>query len=140
MQISNSVYRKLLVLEVLAAYAFPASLLLAGSLFVPISILLSLSDIRPEQLLILSLICGGFLGMIGVLHQANILLNEEYKPLGRRTFLYTFVGCLAVLPFTYIMLDSGKVLGILAGLAPILVAIQLTFMNRAQLVALYTHK
>ena len=124
--------------EFLAAFSVPCLILALGTAALPMGIM-SLASGEINGLVIIGMILGGYLGMLGVLSQLIYLVSATQKHLKLTSFIYTFVGCVAVAPFTYVMFESGDMLDLedylmaLMGIAPILVAIQLTFMNRQKL-------
>lgn len=132
MKLSKPVFRGLLILEVLVAFTYPCIALFLATILAPHWIN-SFISMTLDGLLTAGMLLGGYLGMIGVFIQLKCLLWRGSKSFGWKTYLFTFVGCIAVLPLSNSMLKSDSAIVVLGGLAPILVAIQLTFMNRQQM-------
>ena len=83
------------------------------------------------------MVVGGYLGMLGVLRLATNVLHANATCIDNKSLIFTVIGCLSILPFTWLMVKSGELLGVIMGTAPILVAIQLFFMNRKDILRLF---
>lgn len=140
MSISKPVYRGLLIFEFVAAYAVPFIFLVMATILAFSVVATFLINPRLEALVVISFVIGGYVGMLGLYRQLVFLIYDDEKLPDLCTFVFTLIGCIAVLPLTWLAVETGEVLSALVGLAPILVAIQLTFMNRQQLFELWKHK
>ena len=84
-----------------------------------------------------SMVIGGYLGMAGVLRLALNVLEENSTYVDVKTLFFTLVGCITMLSFVLPAIVVGEFEVAVFFLAPVLVAIQLLFMNRKDIRQLF---
>ncbi|MBE1299595.1 MAG: hypothetical protein GJ680_06775 [Alteromonadaceae bacterium] len=122
----------LLILEVVAAYTFPVFVLALGTIFSFIAFAALFSQAEMWGLAWIAIVAGGYLGMLGVI-RLTIDAIKRHENISLRAFVYTGVGCLSVMPLIIWAVGSNNVWFIVASFAPLIVAMQLTLMNRRAL-------
>lgn len=132
-----SIKRWLLFFEVTLALFVPVMVLLMATISALSEGVGALAGNPVESLIPAVMVTGGYLGIVGIINQFVFLNQKNTRPLGWTTFLFTLIGCFAAVPYAFLILGPGNLLNIVMGFAPILVAIQLTFMNRSQFQALF---
>lgn len=132
MKVQSNWCGTLLILQVITAYTFPVLMLAAGTIFSFIALAALFSQAEIWGLAWLAIVVGGYVGVVGVI-RLTIDALKRHENISLRTFVYTGVGCLSVMPLIIWAVGSNSLWFIVASIAPLIVAAQLVFINRRAL-------